>query len=79
MKQYGDWNWKKEYRKSHGRLPDDKCEYPDCDCAVSFPEGHKPSEETECPRMMKPEPRSLGDAALKEFDEWKPKSEEIKQ
>lgn len=26
------------------------CAYPNCDCAVSFPEGYKPSLETECPR-----------------------------
>jgi hypothetical protein len=26
------------------------CTYPNCDCAVAFPEGYKPSEETECPR-----------------------------
>ena len=27
-----------------------KCTYPDCDCAVSFPRGHHPSEATQCPR-----------------------------
>lgn len=27
------------------------CTYPNCDCAVSFPEGYKPSEETECPKL----------------------------
>lgn len=26
------------------------CHYPECDCAVSFPEGHRPSVKTECPR-----------------------------
>jgi hypothetical protein len=26
------------------------CAYPDCDCAVSFPEGYKPSVATECLR-----------------------------
>lgn len=31
------------------------CEYPECDCAVSFPEGYKPSEATECPACV-PQP-----------------------
>ena len=26
------------------------CDYPNCDCPISFPEGHKPSRATECPR-----------------------------
>lgn len=26
------------------------CTYPDCECAISFPAGHKPSEATECPK-----------------------------
>ena len=26
------------------------CSYPECGCAVSFPEGHQPSVETKCPR-----------------------------
>jgi hypothetical protein len=25
------------------------CTYPNCDCPISFPEGHTPSEATECP------------------------------
>lgn len=32
------------------------CEYPYCKCAVSFPEGHKPSGPTECPRMVEEKP-----------------------
>ena len=28
------------------------CHYPHCDCPVSFPEGYKPSEATECPRCV---------------------------
>lgn len=28
------------------------CTYPDCKCPVSFPEGHKPSLATECPRSQ---------------------------
>lgn len=28
------------------------CTYPDCDCAVSFPENYRPSKLTECPRFM---------------------------
>lgn len=28
------------------------CEYPSCDCPVSFPEGHLVSLETECPRSV---------------------------
>ena len=27
-----------------------RCQYPQCDCAVSFPEGYHPSTETECPK-----------------------------
>lgn len=32
------------------------CTYPDCDCAISFPDGYKPSEATECPRCATFEP-----------------------
>lgn len=28
------------------------CRYPDCDCAVSFPQGYKPSIATECPKAV---------------------------
>ena len=28
------------------------CAYPDCDCAVSFSVGYRPSSLTECPRFM---------------------------
>jgi hypothetical protein len=28
------------------------CTYPVCACAVSFPEGYKPSMETECPKTQ---------------------------
>ena len=28
------------------------CTYPNCDCAVSFPEGYHPSEATECPHSV---------------------------
>jgi DNA-directed RNA polymerase subunit RPC12/RpoP len=30
------------------------CTYPNCDCAVSFPEGYRPSVATECPRWLHP-------------------------
>lgn len=32
------------------------CRYPNCDCSVSFPEGYKPSELTECPYLKGGEP-----------------------
>jgi len=31
-------------------VPVERCTYPNCGCPVSFPEGHRPSVETECPR-----------------------------
>lgn len=30
------------------------CTYPACDCAVSFPEGYKPSAATQCPQEAPP-------------------------
>ena len=30
------------------------CVYPNCDCAVSFPDWHLPSDDTECPRVYTP-------------------------
>lgn len=32
------------------------CIYPECDCPVSFPEGYKPSEATECPMLPRRSP-----------------------
>lgn len=29
-----------------------KCQYPNCDCAISFPDGYKPSVATECPKSV---------------------------
>jgi hypothetical protein len=31
------------------KMKDRRCDYPDCDCAISFPKGYRPSIETECP------------------------------
>ena len=36
--------------RMRGRSLVTKCTYPNCDCPVSFPRGHHPSEATQCPR-----------------------------
>lgn len=38
-----------KFRTVMKRIPANTCPYPHCDCAVSFPEGYKPSLATECP------------------------------
>jgi hypothetical protein len=65
--------------------PASVCDYPNCDCPVSFPEGHRPSVKTECPRAeddpapVREEPDGLHSKMRALADTGHPKAGELRE